>query len=206
MTSSALGLRHFTSGALLWRKLKRMTILVGMVGSDGIILAADRRMVHPAASVQELDDISGIRKIIHLPAHAVTYAAAGDEISWDAGSLISAALDDGEFDFDHIGRSLEDCGSHAFRDRRTAIETIYTDTEERQIRLGHINTDFPRGLLVVFHGSQVSSPQLWGLILQPARCFARRIEQYAIYGAIGNHARFYGKYFRNRRQFLSCNC
>src|ERR1022692_2126235 len=47
-------------------KLNRMTILVGMTGTDGIILAADQCMVRPARSAAEYDDRMDTCKIVHL--------------------------------------------------------------------------------------------------------------------------------------------
>jgi hypothetical protein len=171
-----------------------MTILVGLVGSDGIVLAADSRMVRPALHVGEADDISSIWKITHLAQHSVAYAAAGDYVAWRAGRVLSQTLDENRFDFAHIGTSLEDIGSKAFKHERTAIKETYADEQDRFALLKQIDESVPRGLLVVFHGSQVQARQLWGLNLQPTTSFAHRLNK-AIYGAIGNLARFFGDYY-----------
>jgi hypothetical protein len=175
-------------------KLKRMTILVGMVGSDGIVLAADGRMVRPASHAGEYDDISSILKITHLAQHGVAYAAAGDYIAWRAGQILSEALDDGQFDFTHIQRSLQSVGLKAFEYERGAIVNTYTDEQDRNALLTRTTDQLPRGVLVVFHGDQVPRRQLWGLNLQPTTSFAQPLNM-AIYGAIGNLARFFGSYF-----------
>jgi hypothetical protein len=172
-----------------------MTILVGLVGSDGIVLAADSRMVGPAQHVGECDGISSIWKITDLAQHSVAYAAAGDRVAWRAGRVLSETLDENQFDFARIQTSLENIGSKAFRHERAAIEETYTDEQDRRAFLTPIiDESVPRGLLVVFHGSQVRARQLWGLNLQPRTSFAQRLNK-AIYGAIGNLARFFGEYF-----------
>jgi hypothetical protein len=176
------------------QKLNRMTIVVGMVGSDGIVLAADRRMVRPARHVEEYNDTSSICKITHLARHAVAYAAAGDYIAWRAGRLLSQALDEDQFDFTRIPRSLESIGSEAFKYERRAIEETYTYKQGRSPLLAQTRDSLPRGLLIVFHGGQVPNRQLWGLNLQPTTSFAQSLTK-AVYGAIGNPARFFGEYF-----------
>lgn len=83
-----------------------MTIIVGMIGSDGIVLATDQRMVRQAEHERDIDDISGIRKIHCLDKYGVAYAAAGDEVPWHIGRALADSLTDGLFDFTSIGKSL----------------------------------------------------------------------------------------------------
>jgi hypothetical protein len=84
-----------------------MTILVAMIGSDGIVFAADQLMVRPAANVGEYDDRSLVRKIEYLATHQVAYAGVGDEITRQVESTLSSRLDEESFDSKNIRRSLE---------------------------------------------------------------------------------------------------
>jgi hypothetical protein len=177
------------------RKLNRMTIIVGMVGSDGIVLAADQRMVRNASRVDELDDISSVRKIVLLADHQIAYAAAGDEVSWEVGSSLSKALDAGRFKIARIRESLESIGDEVFNELRARICSIYTDQDEQRRRLFHLNEPVLRSIVVVFYGDTFSEPELWALSIDPVRCFAHRLSGIAIRGAIGNTARFFGRYF-----------
>jgi hypothetical protein len=99
-----------------------MTIIAGLVGSDGIVLAADGRMVAPASHAGQCDNISSIVKIVLVPGHGVAYAATGDYISWQTGQLLSEAPENDQFDFAHIQRSLQQIGTKAFEYERTVIE------------------------------------------------------------------------------------
>jgi hypothetical protein len=80
-------------------KLKRMTLLVGMVASDGILLTADRARVRPASNESQMDDKMLGRKITHLEKHQVVYAVAGDDLTDAFGVASLDALDGGSLEF-----------------------------------------------------------------------------------------------------------
>jgi hypothetical protein len=168
------------------QKLKRMTILVGIVGSDGIILAADRRMIRPAQNEHEFDDWFGILKIKHSEEHMVAYAAVGDSVSKTVGTKIFTALDTGDFSFTRIHFSLEGIVASAVRE---AIEEA-----NRQPALSHFAALEDRSLLIVFYGHQVAEPQLWRVSITPVFT-AERVSEITVCGAIGNPARLLAHYF-----------
>src|SRR5258708_36961919 len=89
------------------RKLRRMTILVGMIGSDGIVLAADQRLTQNAEDEKEFDDHEGICKIVHLEKYRVAYARVGDYISRMVGDKLTVELDRGVLDLAKIRQTLE---------------------------------------------------------------------------------------------------
>jgi hypothetical protein len=171
------------------RKLRRMTILVGMIGSDGIVLAADQLMVRPATNVKEYDDRGRVRKIEYLQGHGVAYAGVGDQYTRRVESALSIRLDEGQFDFENIRRSLERTADDTIKDERAKNEQAYSPQEDPGI------PDLPRDLLVVFHGPQVDQRQMWSLAIDPVRSTASRVEGCCIRGAIGNLARFFGEYY-----------
>ena len=169
----------------LERKLRRMTILVGMVGSDGIVLAADRRMTQNSQTEKELDDHESIRKIINLAKHRIAYARVGDYVTKEVASKFSEELDLENFDFAHWQPAL----------KRIAATTV----KEAAAKAPPYEFDFQmeRSLLIVFYGNQLGeSPQLWRFRISPPDPEAEPIHGIAIKGAIGNSARFFEYYFQ----------
>jgi hypothetical protein len=167
------------------RKLKRMTILVGMVGSDGIILAADQCRMRPAQNEAEFDDRMLGRKITHVAKHKVAYAVAGDDLTDKVAHGLIEALDGGTLELsEYMEQSLEKVIDQKIaelqKDRKT-WEEIYKQFTERT-------------LLVVFYGMQ--EPQLWRLRVQ-APSSAKRVDGMTIAGALGNSARFFNYYFQS---------
>jgi hypothetical protein len=162
-------------------KLKRMTLLVGMVASDGIVLAADQRMVQPATQEGELDDCEGICKIVTWQNHKIAYARVGDRISKMVGTRLSEHLEAGKFNFNNIGPSLE----------TLAIEVR---DEEQRLSPRKPFDGQERSLLVVFYGTP--ERQLWRLRITPPDIAAERIPTISIQGALGNTARFFCSYYR----------
>jgi hypothetical protein len=177
----------------LLRKLKRMTILVGMVGSDGMILAADQARVRPASDMNQFDDKALIRKIEHLPKHGVAYAGVGDIFTWRVGRVLEAALDDGKVEFEKLGRSLEALAFESINVDRATVHETYASDDERRIQF---EEHLPRGLLMMFYGSQTPQPQLWTLSIDRAFCHAQQVGPFIMCGASANVARFFGTYFR----------
>jgi hypothetical protein len=69
-----------------------MTIVVGMVGSDGIVLATDRRRTIPATNEAQYDDYADIRKVVHLADHKISYAGVGDQTTKAVGKHFATLL------------------------------------------------------------------------------------------------------------------
>jgi len=159
-----------------------MTILVGMVGLDGIILAADQKLVDPAEDDKDLDDCSDILKIRHLGRQKIVYAGAGDYIPWQVGRH----LGDPGFDFGAVSDSLQ-----------TLAEQTIT-AEKRKYTPNNFPEGIRRSLLVAFYGDQLPEPQLWSvkILAPPFDCVVDRIRGIAFEGALGNRARFFGHYFK----------
>jgi hypothetical protein len=167
----------------LQRKLRRMTILVGINCLDGIILAADRRLTQNAQNEKEFDDHEGICKIVNLPKHKVAHARAGDYVSRIVGDRLAIELDQAVFDFTDIRLSLE----------KIAISTL----KDEKLSPQELNED--RSLLVVFYGNQLPELQLWRLRITPQKLTAEPIVEMTIGGSIGNRVRFFEHYFTKPR-------
>jgi hypothetical protein len=108
----------------LERKLRRMTILVGMVGSDGIILAADQRLTQPAQDEKQFDQHDGICKIVNVEKHKIAYARVGDYASRTVGDRIVTTLDSdafGAFDYSNIRLSLIDIAEATIKDENAKL-------------------------------------------------------------------------------------
>lgn len=164
-----------------------MTILVGMIGSDGIILAADRRMIQPAQDEKHFDVKEGICKIVRLGKYRVAYARAGDDVSRLVGDEILTALHEKAFDFASISST------------QLLLEEIATSTVKRVATKPpppHFNPNDPRSLLIVFYGKPAPALQLWRLRISPPDPGAEPIVTISVQGAIGNSARFFEHYYR----------
>jgi hypothetical protein len=167
----------------LGHKLRRMTILVGMIGSDGIVLAADQRQSRVARDENEFDDYADIRKITILDKHKVASARVGDQVSMIVSDRISAELDSGSFDF------------LAMRLHLMEIAELVVKAEEAKPGFDPYQD---RTLLIVFYGNQRPEfPQLWRLRISPPSPAAEPITGITISGAIGNRARFFDHYFKD---------
>jgi 20S proteasome alpha/beta subunit len=167
-------------------RMARMTLVVGMVGSDGIVLAADKRFLDLPKTDKEIDDRMDGRKIIPLAKHGVAYAFAGDFVSQSTGRELENRLDAGKFTFDHIDLSLEDLANDTIDGER-----------KKESNLAILEAPFPRRLLVAFYGPQITDEQLWSLDVRSGRgSKAERIDGTVIAGARGNAARFFQLYFK----------
>jgi 20S proteasome alpha/beta subunit len=162
------------------RKMRRMTLIVGAVGKDGIVLAADINAVEFSETDGIFDDVMGIAKIDHLAVHHVAVGFAGDGISERFGSRLRAFLDR---------------NASAPFDIKTSLEAVATESMTSVSSGG--NARLPRRILAVFYGEQVGEhPQLWWVDLKPAGTSdVRRIKDMAVVGAQGNPARFFRKYY-----------
>jgi len=162
------------------QKYKRMTLLVGMVASDGILLAADQARVRPASNDTQMDDKMLGRKITHLEKHQVAFAVAGDELTDTFGVALLDALDAGLEFGGGLERSLEGAIARKIAELQAKDENRYEPME--------------RTAMVAFYGSQVSEPQLWRIRVRASPA-ASRIDRIAIAGGEGNAARFFGSYY-----------
>jgi 20S proteasome alpha/beta subunit len=168
--------------------LRRMTLIVGAIGKDGVVLAADTNAVQHARVECQFDDVIGIGKIVHLAKHGVAYAFAGDAFSEHAGVELNKSLDGGDdlrhtFDFSDIKISLERVGN-------MALHPIHSQ------HLGQPSGGV-RQMLVVFYGL-LDDPQLWRLDINSVSK-ATQIKDIAIIGTQGNPARFFRTYYEPYR-------
>lgn len=172
----------------LARKLNRMTLLAGLVGSDGMILAADNRWVEFARDNTEFNNLMGGPKIFEIEKHHVAYAVAGDRISILVGRELRERVGGKEWNWQAIDESLETLANHRYSE------------ESKKLQLGNDDRD----LIVVFYGPEVQpSPQMWHLQIQGSSinqwqgaCNAVPISSIVIGGARGNSARHFVNYFR----------
>jgi hypothetical protein len=155
-----------------------------MIGSDGILIAADQRMVIEANNDNEFDDIMSGPKIVHLPECGTVYTCAGDGLSKRIAIAIANALATKTFNFSRIESSLH----------TIALKAIHDNLREAQWPMIY------RSLMIAFYGTEVTEPQLWSLRMSNAPIdrivpVATRVTGIAIGGAIGNSARFFQEYF-----------
>ncbi len=169
-----------------------MTLLVGMVGSDGIVFAADELMMRQAPVVTEYDDRVLIQKIQHSDVHHVAFAGIGDQATREVEQEFLSALDQSCFDFKNVKRSLERVTGGAFRKIRTKAEQDHPSEEERRIIF---DQHLPRALLIAFYGHQLPERQLWSVCIQDTPAVVQ-ITGCRVNGGLGNLCRFFADYYR----------
>ncbi len=169
-----------------------MTLLVGMIGTDGIVFAADELLVGEAQHGTQYNDRVFIQKIQHSQTHRVVFAGVGDDTTRRVEDRLLSVLDEG-FDFENVKRSLERITKDALRAVREKAELDYPDAEERHAVL---NEHLPRALLIVFYGDQLPERQLWSVFISdpPAVC---QITGYRVSGGLGNLGRFFADYYQS---------
>jgi hypothetical protein len=158
-----------------------MTLLVGMIGRDGIVLAADQSRTLQAESENTFDDQMLGRKIFHLEQHGISYAVAGDELTDEIGYKMHKYLDEGGLRLSNISECLQKMVDQAVTEIRKESVVPKEVTE--------------RTILMVFHGSQLTVPQLWRLRISPS-ITAKQVTGITVAGGIGNSARFFENYFQ----------
>ena len=166
----------------LERKANRMTLIAGLVGADGIVLAADKCGINFATEEAHLDDRVGICKIFNFEKHRVAVAIAGDEVTEAVGMALSRELDAGPFGHDAIESELERIANRAI-DEAVAAANPHPIPQRK------------RAMLVVFYGDGL---QMWRLDIAATWPFSkvRRIDGMAICGALGNSARHFEHYYQ----------
>jgi hypothetical protein len=169
-----------------------MTLLVGMIGTDGIVFAADELLVGEAQHGTRYDDRVFIQKIQHLQAHRVVFAGVGDDTTRRVEDRLLSVLDEG-FDFTNVKRSLERITKDALKAVREKAELDYPDAEDRRAVL---NEHLPRAILIVFYGDQLPERQLWSVFISdPPAVF--QITGYRVSGGLGNIGRFFADYYQS---------
>ena len=102
-------------------KIVRMTLLVGMIGTDGIVFAADELLVGEAQQGTQYNDRVFIQKIQHSRTHRVVFAGVGDDTTRRVEDRLLSVLDEG-FDFKNVKRSLERITKDALKSVREKAE------------------------------------------------------------------------------------
>ncbi|MGA2182815.1 MAG: hypothetical protein ABSH47_07275 [Bryobacteraceae bacterium] len=163
----------------LEQKLKRMTLLVGAMGSDGIILAADKLTIDLSTAEDSLEDTTETIKIVDLP-QRVAYAFAGDILTLAVADELSQRLK---------SDSAEACIT------KTALENLANRTLDRREHYPLNTMDNGRTMLIVSYGTP--DPRLWRLRIIPNRSQALAIDGMTIAGAVSNTARFFHYYYQH---------
>ena len=169
-------------------RMARMTLLVGAVGSNGIVLAADKTFLelpgNEEVNDEEIDERLDGRKIVPLCDHGVVYAFAGDPISQAVGTELKRRMDILSFDFSQAGAALKETADAGFNSVPYGELVGYNINARRQ-------------LLVIFYGNQLAEHQLWIVNIRHSnKSGAERVDGLVICGARGNAARFFRHYFR----------
>ncbi len=130
-------------------KLNCMTILVGMVGSNGVLIAADQLMVQDDQLCEKtFHEHEGISKIQVSEKHSIAYARVGDYVTKAVANRFLSSLEAKTFDHSDIGRQLEEIAHTVL-----VTETAECPTLEM----------YDRSLLIAFYGQQAPCSQLWRL-------------------------------------------
>jgi hypothetical protein len=169
-----------------------MTLLVGMIGSDGIIFAADELMVREAQHGTEYDDRVFIQKLQHSKDYGVVVAGVGDQTTRRVEEAFLSALHEGRFDFRNIQRALAAITRDALKAVRTKAELDYPDAEHRE---AFLNVHLPRALLIAFYGGQLHERQLWSVFIADTPAVVQ-ITGCRVNGGLGNLCRFFADYYR----------
>ncbi len=162
------------------QKLRRMTLIVGILCTEGIILAADKNALSPPSEYDRLDtvdDIFGIRKIRHVEKHKLAYAFAGDELAIDVGNELFEQRIDWSQD-SNIGARLQELARRAYNNGSANVPHRGRNPQ-------------PAAFLVAFYGRH----QLWHLSVGVSENRAVGIDGMKISGAKGNAARFFVQYY-----------
>jgi hypothetical protein len=160
-----------------------MTLIVGMVGSDGIVLAADEKAVDFAGSNdRHFDEATCIEKItIVTGSPSFVYAIAGDRHTKSIGYEIQRRVEARTFEFSNPERSLVDIAV---------------------AEAGRIGKELLRGLirviLIALPAPEMTEWQLWRLEVRigfDQEFTACQIRTCAVDGA-RNPARFFATFFQ----------
>lgn len=161
-------------------KMNRMTLIAGVVGSDGIVLAADQRAIAPSQSESEMDDTYGMRKIIDLPGHRVAYACVGDVLTASVGEALEESIKSSDRAFVADATHLQGLAKKVWAEM------------QRGYQVNAIN----RLMLIVDYREE---PQLWRLNILGPNSHAVEVRTIAVAGSLGNTARFFTNYYEPGR-------
>ncbi len=165
----------------LVRTMNRMTLLVGIIGTDGIVLAADTKSIRPSNDGRQVCGSGDVYKIYELaPKCGVAVAFAGDWVANAVASEIRASITEGRFQFEDVRASLVEAA------------------DQRVHLVGPIMDELNRCLMVAIYAPDVSDPQLWVVEIRPKQkgCTAIQEKRIAIEGATANTATFFKRYFQ----------
>lgn len=152
-----------------------MTLQIGLVGKDGIVLASDKCM----------NELSRVRrssltsKIRHMENHGVAYAFAGDDCAVLVGQELEKWILRGNELRNDTKATLERVGNAVFRQekRRIGARGTWTETDRR--------------LTVVLYANPL---ELWQLSIRK-NSIARRYENKVIAGDEKNSAVFFSEQY-----------
>jgi hypothetical protein len=153
-----------------------MTLIAGAVGTDGIVLAADQRVVVPSRNECEMDDTYGMCKIVDVPAHCVAYACAGDVLTANVGEALKA--------------SVKASGGNFVMDA-PYLQNLAKKVWEEMKRTCDVNP-INRVMLAVDYRER---PHLWRLNVLGPNSHAVEVPDIAFAGSLGNTARFFAAYY-----------
>jgi hypothetical protein len=160
-----------------------MTLQVGMIASDGILIASDKCMTELSSA----RSTSLMSKIIHLREFKTFYCFSGDDCAWLAGQDFQKKLRAG-FNFDDTIQELQSIGNVRWQTEKNEFES----KSRRWVE------DADRRLTIAFYGRNPA--ELWHLKIakqsQAIPIFDKRIS-----GDLSNTAVFFSeRYFRNQNR------
>jgi hypothetical protein len=163
-----------------------MTFQIGMVGSDGIIIASDRRCCYPGCPYT---DASLTDKITVVESKKLAYCCAGDQLCIAAAKRIVGQIDEQQGDLE-IKSWFETC----------AVEVVKAERERQQsvgMQPGEIP---PRGGSILLAYCKSVPPALWRIEIPVGPPpWAQKIENKNRIGDSSTPACFFSeRYYRGR--------
>lgn len=149
-----------------------VTLQIGIVASDGVLLASDKAQVEDSVHSEET-------KIITIPKHGIAYAFSGDRIARRAGKELESHLLNAQFNRGDVGGALEAIGN-----------IVYS----RYSGHPHFPRWTERRLLVALHPER----QLWELVID-FNSHTRRVPDKAVAGGYETTVRYLVSRYLERR-------
>lgn len=153
-------------------ELNRVTLQVGLVGADGIILASDTCMTDFGKALST----SKISKLVFNRDYQFVYCFAGDDCAVYVGQDFEEAFRAGTFDKTHIRECLQNLANQRVKREK-----------EKIINRGANWSEIDRRLTIAFYGPEI---QLWQVRISENSIACQHHEKVAA-GSSGNTARFF---------------
>lgn len=171
--------------------MERMTLLVGMVGSDGIVIGADQLMVELAEDTSGVDNFMHSTKLQLFERQKLVCGYAGDDWASYVGAEVSSLANSGSLPPSEVALLLKSAAESGMR-------RVY-----RSVQNPRSLKDARREILVGMYGAE---PSLWYVKVDSWEDRTTAEDRHSVkvfqmsgnrvLGAVGNTARYFAHYFR----------